>query len=89
MAEDTSGLPHKLSLEERKKLTLTGATEVVRFDEETAQLNTSQGSVIVQGEGLKLKTLSLEGGTVAITGKICGIFYEEPRTKRGLGRIFG
>lgn len=89
MAEDTSRLPHKLSLEERKKLTLTGATEVVRFDEETAQLNTSQGSVIVQGEGLKLKTLSLEGGTVAITGKIYGIFYEEPRAKRGLGRIFG
>lgn len=89
MAEERSGLPHKLSLEERKKLTLTGATEVVRFDEEVAQLNTSQGSVIVQGEGLKLKTLSLEGGTVSITGKIYGVFYEDPRSKRGLGRIFG
>lgn len=89
MAEEKSGLPHKLTLEERKNLILTGATEVLRFDEEMAMLSTSQGRVIVQGEGLKLKTLSLEGGTVSITGKICGIIYEEPRHRRGPGRLLG
>ena len=89
MAEEKAALPHKLSLEERKKLTLTGATEVLRFDEEMAQLKTSQGIVIVQGRDLKLKTLSLEGGTVAITGHIGAVIYEEPRQKRGLGRILG
>lgn len=89
MAEERTALPHKLSLEERKKLTLTGATEVVRFDEEMAQLNTSQGTVIVQGNDLKLKTLSLEGGTVAITGHICAVIYEEPRQPGGLRGLFG
>lgn len=89
MAEERTALPHKLSLEERKKLTLTGATEVVRFDEEMAQLNTSQGTVIVQGNDLKLKTLSLEGGTVAITGHICAVIYEEPRQRDGLRGLFG
>ena len=89
MAEERTALPHKLNLEERKKLTLTGATEVLRFDEEMAQLNTSQGTVIVQGTDLKLKTLSLEGGTVAITGKICAVIYEEPRQRRGFGRFLG
>lgn len=89
MAEERSMLPHKLVLEEREKLTLTGATEVVRFDEELAQLTTSRGSVIVQGENLKLKTLSLDGGTVSITGKIDAVIYEEPRQRRGLGRLLG
>lgn len=89
MAEEKNELPHKLTLEQRKKLTLTGATEVLRFDEEMAQLNTSQGAVIVQGRDLKLKTLSLEGGTVAITGNISAIIYEEPRQRRGLGRLLG
>ena len=27
-------LPHKLTLDERKKLTMTGVTEVLRFDED-------------------------------------------------------
>lgn len=89
MAQERESLPHKLTLDERKKLTLTGATEVLRFDEEMAQLNTSQGMVIVQGNGLKLKTLSLDGGTVAITGHICALIYEEPRQKRGFGRLMG
>lgn len=89
MADEIIGLPHKLTVEERKGLTLTGASEVQRFDEEVAQLNTSQGIVIVQGRDLKLKTLSLEGGTVSITGHICAIIYEEPRQRRGFGRLLG
>lgn len=89
MTEEHGNLPHKLTLDERKKLTLTGATEVLRFDEEMAQLNTSQGMVIVQGRDLKLKTLSLDGGTVAITGHICALIYEEPRQRRGFGRWLG
>lgn len=89
MAEEHLRLPHKLSLEEREHLTLTGATEVLRFDDETAQLATSQGNVIVQGENLKLKTLSLDGGSVSISGKIDAIIYEEPRQRRGFGRFLG
>ena len=88
MADERMALPHKLQMEERKKLTLTGATEVLRFDEEMAQLNTSQGTIIVQGSDLKLKTLSLDGGTVSITGRICAIIYEEPRQRR-FGRLLG
>lgn len=82
-------LPHKVTMEEREKLTLTGATEVLRFDDEMAQLNTSRGMVIVHGNDLKLRTLSLEGGTVAINGHISAVIYEEPRKSRGIGRLFG
>lgn len=73
----------RLTMEARRKLTLTGATEVVRFDEELAELNTALGPVTIEGRDLKLKTLSLDTGTVVVEGELCSFRYEEPRRKRG------
>ena len=71
--------PHKLTLNERKSLTMTGVTEVVSFDETAVVLKTSLGLLTVQGQELKLKTLSLEGGQVAVDGEVSALVYEEPR----------
>jgi len=71
--------PHKLTLNERKNLTMTGVTEVVSFEESAVVLKTSLGLLTVQGQELKLKTLSLEGGQVAVDGHISALVYEEPR----------
>lgn len=86
MAEQTSRLPHKVTLDERTRLSMTGATEVVRFEEDLVELNTSRGTVVVQGEELKLKCLSLEDGAVVIQGQIQALIYEEPKKSRGLFR---
>ena len=77
-------LPHKLTLHERKALTMTGVTEVVSFDDTAVVLRTVLGTLEVQGQELKLKTLSLDGGQVAVDGHICALYYEEPRQKHGL-----
>ena len=71
--------PHKLTLQERKSLTMTGVAEVISFDESLVVLNTSLGVLTVQGQELKLKTLSLEGGQVAVDGQISALTYEQPR----------
>ena len=71
--------PHKLTLNERKSLTMSGVTEVVSFDETQVELKTSLGLLTVQGRELKLKTLSLEGGQVAVDGQVAALIYEEPR----------
>ena len=76
-------IPHKLTLNERSQLTMTGVAEVVSFEETTVVLRTFLGTLIVQGQGLKLKTLSPEGGQVAVDGQIAALIYEEPRD-RGL-----
>lgn len=76
----------RMTMDARKKLTLTGATEVVRFDEDLVELNTDLGPLIVEGSGLKLKCLSLDTGTVVVEGEICALRYEEPRRRRGLLR---
>lgn len=53
--------PHKLSLDERKKLTVSGVGEVVSFEENAVVLRTSRGTLLVRGQDLHLKTLSLDG----------------------------
>lgn len=89
MAEQTQ-LPHKLTLSERSKLTMTGVTEVVSFDEEAVVLRTGLGTLVVQGSQLQLKTLSTDGGQVAVEGTVSAMTYEEPRNKGGWKhRLFG
>ena len=74
----------RMTMEARRKLTLTGATEVVRFDEELVELNTQLGPLTIEGRELSLKTLSLDTGTVVVEGELCSFRYDEPRRKRGL-----
>lgn len=83
-------LPHKLTLQERSSLSMTGVTEVVSFDEGTVILHTELGTLVVQGHDLQLKTLSTDGGQVAVQGKVSALIYEEPRPAGGLWhRLFG
>ena len=80
-------MPHKLQLVDRQKLTMSGVTEVVSFDEAAVVLQTSLGLLIVQGQQLSLKNLSLDGGQVAVDGTISALSYEEPR-QGGWRRLF-
>lgn len=83
MTEDNIRLPHKLTLNERKGLTMTGVTEVVSFDDSAVVLRTGLGILTVHGQQLQLKNLSLDGGQVAVDGTVSALIYEEPRPERG------
>ncbi len=85
---EEEALPHKLTLDERKSLRLSGVTEVIGFDEACVILRTTLGDLTVHGEGLRLKNLSLEGGQAAVEGTIAAMIYEAPR-RGGLRRLFG
>ena len=82
-------LPHKLTLDQRKNLTMTGVTEVVSFDENSVVLRTGLGMLVVQGQQLQLKTLTLDGGNVAVEGQISALNYEQIRQGGWLGRLLG
>jgi len=90
MGENQLQLPHKLTLNERSSLSMTGVTEVVSFDDSTVILHTALGTLIVQGRDLQLKTLSPDGGQVAVAGNVSALIYEEPRSSSGFWhRLFG
>ena len=73
------GQEHNLQLKQRRKLTMTGVTEVVSFEDTAVVLQTALGDLVVQGHDLQLKTLSVEGGQVVVEGSISALIYEEPR----------
>lgn len=79
MTDQQPMLPHKLTLNERKQLTVTGVTEVVSFDDTAVIAHTPLGTLVVQGKDLQLKTLLPEGGQVSVEGQISALLYEEPR----------
>ena len=80
---------HSLNLKNRKKLTMTGVTEVVSFDDTAVELRTALGDLTVQGTGLQLKELSLEGGRVAVSGSISALVYGRQQSGGWLHRLFG
>lgn len=83
-------MPQDLVLKDRQKLTVTGVTEVVSFDEAAVSLQTALGLLTIHGQGLQLKALSVEGGQTCVEGTISALLYEEPRRSGGwLRRMMG
>lgn len=76
-------LPHKLTLNDRSELNVTGVTQVVSFDEEAVILKIGSDKLVVRGENLHMKTLSLDAGQVAVDGQISALMYEEGRPSVG------
>ena len=82
---------HHLILEGRSRLTVSGVEEVDSFDENTIVMQTSQGALVVTGQGLHIEKLSLDGGDLAVEGTVDALSYEETRRARGgfLSRLLG
>lgn len=81
---------HRLTLEGREKLTVSGVEDVERFDESCIIMSTCAGTLIITGTGLHIGKLSLDGGELHVDGHIEGINYEEPvQPRRGMfSRLF-
>ena len=80
---------HSLRLVGRAELTITGVTEVSRFEEDGVLLQTDMGELTVQGEQLQLKELSLDGGRVAVSGSISALIYGRQQSGGWLHRPLG
>ena len=85
--ENGGGAPHHVVLEERRSLTVSGVEDVERFDDTNIVLSTTQGMLVVSGEGLHIEKLSLDGGDLKVEGKIDALSYVE-RTERNVGGFF-
>ena len=65
-----------VTVKNRNKMSISGVTEVVSFDETAVELRTVCGDLCIEGEGLHIGVLDTERGIVALEGKsIDGIYY--------------
>lgn len=91
MNEYSQSAGHRLELEGRERLTVTGVEDVERFDESSIVMSTSAGTLVITGEDLHIGKLSLDGGELHVDGQIDALTYEDQGQGRGglFGRLFG
>ena len=78
-----------LCIRERTSVTIDGVENVLGFDESYVSLMTVVGKIAIEGQGLKIESLSKENGEISVVGKIDGVFYTEEKGAKGvLARIF-
>lgn len=91
MAEEKSiAFPHNLTLEDRKKLTVSGVSDIGSYDEQTIVALTDLGELTVKGEDLHIIRMSVEMGELAVEGNISSLSYSEIQThsKGFFSRLF-
>lgn len=93
MEEQPQMKPHRLTLQNRSALQLTGVIDVISYDPGEIILETSAGLMLVKGSELHMNHLSLEKGETGIDGTIDSLTYSEVNHKakqaeRFLGRLF-
>lgn len=76
---------HRVVLEDREQLTVSGVEEVESFDENTIVMLTNRGTLIVRGEELHIEKLSLDGGDLKVEGTIDSLTYEDSGRDRAGG----
>ncbi len=81
---------HNVTMKSRKHMEISGAVSVLSFDDEQVVLKTSMGICCVQGRGLNVAKLDLDGGDVFVDGEIVSLYYpEESEEKQSFfSRIF-
>lgn len=80
---------HKLVVEQRESVAITGVVDVISFDEEQVVCETDLGVLILRGANLHVNSLNLESGSLDIFGEISGINYEaQSQGARGKASFF-
>lgn len=78
-----------LTLENRERMTVSAVEDVESFSENEITIKTALGVLSVKGRGLKIEDLSIENGTIILSGKIIGMEYTEVREKKSFfGSLF-
>jgi sporulation protein YabP len=73
--EEKVNLPHKIVIDERNTLNISGVLEVKSFNDETLVLNSVLGNITIKGEALKISSFNTKTGDLLANGKIYAVAY--------------
>lgn len=91
MDEKQTGRAHKVTIADRNSGTISGVSDVLSFDVNEVLLETDMGMLMVKGQELHVKRLTLEKGEVDIEGQIDSLTYSSGGGNKNeslLGRLF-
>ena len=85
MEEKTGMRPHRLMMQNRSSLSITGIRDVVSFDENQVILDTDMGLLTMKGKELHVSRLTLEKGEVDVDGTVDSLIYSSNEAYRRSG----
>lgn len=88
--EKTIVRAHRLDLDSRRSLSITGVTDIDSFDEQMVALFTDVGELIIRGSGLHIGRIDVDSGELSLDGEIDSLEYTDNTAAKGglLGRLF-
>ena len=85
MEEKTGTRPHRLMMQNRSALSVSGIRDVVSFDENQVILDTDMGLLTMKGKDLHVSRLTLEKGEVDVDGTVDSLVYSSNESYRKSG----
>lgn len=79
---------HKLHMEDRNKIEMTGITDVISFDLNKVILESDYGVITIKGSNLHVNKLSVEKGELDVDGSIMSVDYSEVNSYAKKGESF-
>ena len=83
MEEKRQIMQHKITMENREKLFLTGVEDVDSFDEAEIRVYTSEGQLTIKGEDLHISRLNVDEGELCVEGEIESLVYSNVENRSG------
>lgn len=83
-------MPHNIIMENRKKLSVSGVTDIDSFDEQNIVALTQMGELTIRGWNLHITRLNLEQGELIVDGDISSLTYTDtrPQAKGFFSKVF-
>ena len=84
---DVNEKAHSINAENRRKLSISGVTDIDSFDENTVLLYTTMGELTIKGSDLHVNDLSVTNGEMNIEGEIDAVIYGDKDLRSPLSFI--
>ena len=85
--ENNSGILQNLILENREKLSISGVSDVLSFDDQIIIIETDLGLLTIKGENIRINKLSIDTSDVIIEGNINSLVYSNSDLQKKSGSI--
>ena len=81
--ENNSGILQNLILENREKLSISGVSDVLSFDDQIIIIETDLGLLTIKGENVRINKLSIDTSEVIVEGDISYLAYSNKEVEKG------
>ena len=75
---------HRIEIENREAIELSGVIEVINFSEEQISLATELGPLVIVGTELNIQHLNLDDGELIIDGQLISLDYSAEQKEGGI-----